>query len=126
VIIRRAYLATGPYALVYGENPDTAPAASPGMDLGYTTLPGVDFMSKVVTLEKTSDPVIVETTSGSTANYSLMADTYSFALSGINIIDTLSGGWAYVDDSTIHHPCGSDDDHRQCGRSRNLWHRHHC
>lgn len=92
--------ATGPYVLAYGQNPDTADAAYPSIDVGYTTLPGIEWVQKVMTAEKTTDPAVVSTTSGSTATYTLEVDTYDFSVTGLDVVDYLPDGWQYVSGST--------------------------
>jgi len=92
--------ATGPYALAYGQNPDTAADSNPALDVGYTTLPGIGFIELVLTVEKSADPVMMDTAIGSQSTFTLVVDSHAFSVDAINAIDTLPAGWQYVDDST--------------------------
>ena len=76
---------TGPYTVAYGQNPDTAVTGSPAVDVGYTTVPGADFVEKVLTVDKTSDPIVVDPTPGSSVIYELEVNTYSFSINGKGI-----------------------------------------
>lgn len=91
---------TGPYTVAYGQNPDTAVVSSPAIDVGYTTIPGADFIEKVLTVDKASDPVVIPPAAGSSVVYELEIDTYSFSINGVNVVDTLPAGWEYVPGST--------------------------
>ena len=58
--------ATGPFTMTYGENPDKADAAL-GLDLGYTVLPNPgDWMDLVLTVDKSTNPVVVSSAAGAT------------------------------------------------------------
>ncbi|MCP4376731.1 MAG: hypothetical protein GY794_11220, partial [bacterium] len=92
--------ATGPYAISYGQNPDTSDGGTPAIDVDYTTLPVANFIDLVLTVEKTTDPLIVPTTAGSQTVYTLVVDTYDFDVDGLDVVDTLPVGWQYVDDSS--------------------------
>jgi uncharacterized repeat protein (TIGR01451 family)/fimbrial isopeptide formation D2 family protein len=92
--------ATGPISLAYGQNPDTAPDAAPAVDLGYAVIPGGDFIDRVLTVDKTANPVMVSTTAGAQSTYTLIIDTYHFVVNGIGVVDTLPSGWQYVNNST--------------------------
>jgi uncharacterized repeat protein (TIGR01451 family) len=92
--------ATGPYTVAYGQNPDTAVTGLPAIDVGYTTIPGVDFIDLVLTVDVSTSPVIVSTTTGSQATYTITVNTHDFTVDDINISDVLPDGWSYVDDST--------------------------
>jgi uncharacterized repeat protein (TIGR01451 family) len=92
--------ATGPYVVAYGQNPDTSPTASPAIDVGYTSIPGGDFIEKLLTVNKTTSTELVQTDAGSQSTYKLVVDTYDFSIDGIDITDTLPPGWQYVDGST--------------------------
>jgi uncharacterized repeat protein (TIGR01451 family)/fimbrial isopeptide formation D2 family protein len=92
--------ATGPIAIAYGQNADTAPPGTPAIDLGYVSFPGGDFIDKVLTVKKSANPVVVSTTSGSTSTYTLVINSYHFDVSGVTVTDTLPSGWQYVNNST--------------------------
>lgn len=92
--------ATGPYTVAYGQNPDTSPTAVPAIDVGYTTIPGSDFIDLVLDIQKTSNPVVVPTAAGSQATYTLDINTHEFEVDGISVVDTLPAGWQYVAGTT--------------------------
>ncbi|MDY6954279.1 MAG: hypothetical protein SWE60_22460, partial [Thermodesulfobacteriota bacterium] len=91
---------TGPYALAYGENADTSHTSNPSLDVGYTTIPGIGFIELVLTVEKTVDPVVVSTASGSQSTFTLVVDSHKFTVDDLDVIDFMPAGWKYVDDST--------------------------
>ncbi|RLD03824.1 MAG: hypothetical protein DRI32_06770, partial [Chloroflexi bacterium] len=94
--------ATGPYSAAYGQNPDTAPPGSPAIDVGYTTIPGVDFIDLVLTVDKTVSPGVISTASGSSTTFTLTVQSHDYPVTGISIIDTLPENWDYdnASDST--------------------------
>jgi hypothetical protein len=49
--------------MAYGENADTAPTSNPSIDLGYIAIPAVDFISLVLTVDKSASPQVVPTAS---------------------------------------------------------------
>lgn len=94
--------ATGPIAIAYGQNPDTSPAAAPAIDLGYVSFPGGDFIDKVLTVQKTTNPVVVSTTAGATPTlYALTVNSYHFSVNSISVADTLPANWQYVNNSAV-------------------------
>ena len=98
--------ATGPFAMAYGENPQTA-GASDGVDLGYTVLPSpADWMDLALTVDKTTNPTVVSTVAGATTvTYTLVVDSHLFNLTTVDVVDTLPANWAYVtNSSTITFP----------------------
>jgi len=96
--------ATGPYALSYGQNPDTADTSNPALDVGYTTLPGVGFIELVLTVGTTADPVLVPTAIGSQSTFTIVVNSYSFAVDDISVTDTLPTGWVYAGTTVITMP----------------------
>ena len=99
---------TGPYALVYGQNPDTSSTGSPATDVGYTTIPGNDFIDLVLTVDKSVTPQVLPTTIGEQAEWTVVVNSYDFSIDNISVVDTLPTGWAYVDGTTtITMPNGS-------------------
>lgn len=104
--------ATGPYALAYGENPDTAPTGSPGLDAGYTTLPNPgNWMDLALTVAKSTNPVVLSTTANpAITTYTLTINSHNFAIDNVEVTDTLAVDWRYVigtDTTTITFPNGS-------------------
>ncbi len=98
--------ATGPFAMAYGENPQTG-GASDGVDLGYTVLPApADWMALALTVDKATDPTVVSTVAGATTvTYTVNVDSHLFNLTTIDVVDTLPANWAFVNDSaTITFP----------------------
>ena len=53
---RAHFWATGDFTMAYGENGDTATTSTPSLDLGYIAIPGTDFVSLVLTVDKSVDP----------------------------------------------------------------------
>ena len=104
--------ATGPYVLAYGENPQTAPTASPGLDAGYTTLPNPgNWMDLALTVAKSTNPVALSTTANpATTTYTLTVQSHEFAIDSVSVVDTMAADWNYAigtDTTTITLPNGS-------------------
>lgn len=98
--------ATGPFAMAYGENPQTA-GASDGVDLGYTVLPApADWMDLALTVDKSTNPTVVSTAAGvTTVTYTIQVDSHLFNLTTVDVVDTLPAGWTYITGtSTITRP----------------------
>ena len=93
--------ATGPFTMTYGENPDKADAAL-GLDLGYTVLPNPgDWMDLVLTVDKSTNPVVVSSTAGATpVTYTLEVKSHEFDVDAVSVVDTLPASWAYQAGST--------------------------
>jgi len=94
---------TGPYALAYGQNPDTAaPGDTAAMDLGYTVLPTSDkWFELVLDVEKDVNPTIVDAnTDDEQATFTLEVNTYEYIVNDLTVTDFLPEDWEYVDDST--------------------------
>jgi uncharacterized repeat protein (TIGR01451 family) len=94
------FWATGPFTLAYGQNADTAATPGPpgGMDLGYVAIPGTDFISLVLKVDKTADPVTVPTTGG-TSTFTLAVDSEKYTIDDISVVDTMATGWSFVNNS---------------------------
>ena len=93
--------ATGPIAVTWGEDPDTAAAASPGLDAGYTILPlNKTWVDVVLDLEKTADPSIIADAAGQTSVFTLVVSTGAYTVTDVVITDTLPANWSYVSGST--------------------------
>jgi uncharacterized repeat protein (TIGR01451 family) len=104
--------ATGPYVLSYGENPQTAPTASPGLDAGYTTLPNPgNWIDLALTVAKTTNPVVLSTTANpATTTYTLRVQSHEFTVDNLSVVDTMAADWNYLigtDTTTITLPNGS-------------------
>ena len=95
-----AIWATGPFTSAYGQNPDTATPYAPAIDVGYTIIPGVDFIDLVLTVDKTADPVVVPTAAGQQSTFTLVIGSHEYGVDDVNVTDFLPAGWQYVDDST--------------------------
>ena len=91
--------ATGPFALAYGQNPETAPGADPAIDVGYTAIPANDFIQLALTIDKTAEPTVVAPEIGERTTFTLTVNTYDHSLDDIQITDLLPEGWQYVDGS---------------------------
>jgi uncharacterized repeat protein (TIGR01451 family) len=93
--------ATGPIAVTWGEDPDTADAASPGLDAGYTILPlNKTWVDVVLDLEKTADPPIIADAAGQTSVFTLVVSTGAYTVTDVVVTDTLPANWSYVSGST--------------------------
>ncbi len=99
--------ATGPYVAAYGQNPG-APAATPAIDVGYTTIPGSDFIDLVLRVNKSVDPGIIPTASPQQTTFTLEVETGKYPVDDIEVIDLLPPDWEYVGGTTqITLPDGS-------------------
>lgn len=98
------FWATGPFTLAYGQNADTASTPQYGMDLGYVAIPGTDFISLVLTVDKLVSPQAVSTASGSTATFTIKANSQKYTLdggaNGVTVTDYLPPNWDYVSGTT--------------------------
>ena len=93
--------ATGPITVSYGENPDTAVTGTPAIDTGDAIIPGIDFVDLALSVDKTTNPVMVSTASGSQATYTLVVRSAKYTVDGISVVDSLPAGWAYVGPTAI-------------------------
>lgn len=94
------FWATGEFSMAYGENPDTATTPTPNLDLGYVALPGTDFISLVLTVDKSANPTVVNTAAGSTTQFRLSTKSRLYSLTGVTVVDTLPPNWQYTANST--------------------------
>jgi uncharacterized repeat protein (TIGR01451 family) len=114
--------ATGPYVLAYGQNPDTAADAEPAIDVGYTSIPGNDFIDLVFTVDKSVTPQIIPTAAGEEADWTLVVNSYDFNIDAVSVADTLPPGWTYVNNSTtITMPNGSTKSDNPTGTTTLTW-----
>ncbi|HEV7425531.1 MAG TPA: C25 family cysteine peptidase [Thermoanaerobaculia bacterium] len=90
------FYATGLFSMAYGENADTATTPTPNLDLGYVALPATDFVSLVLTTSKSANPSVVSTASGSTTSFTIKANTQSYNVDGVTIVDTMPPNWQFV------------------------------
>ncbi len=93
---RTHFWATGPFTISYGENANTATTSSPSLDLGYVAIPGTDFISLVLTVDKSVTPQVVPTASGSQASFTITVRSQKYSVNGLGVVDTLPPGWQYV------------------------------
>jgi uncharacterized repeat protein (TIGR01451 family) len=94
--------ATGNIAVVWGEDPDTAAAGAPYLDVGYTTLPIPDEWTDIVLgTNKSASPGSLAFTAGQTASFTITTTTENYAVDDVDVFDTLPAGWNYVDDSSV-------------------------
>ncbi len=101
--------ASGPLAVAWGEDPNTAGTAYPYLDMGFTTLPLLEsWLDPVLALEKSANPDMISNEAGQSSTFTLVASVFDYPVSAVNIIDDLPSGWAYIADSTtITLPDGS-------------------
>ena len=95
------FWATGPFTMAYGENADTATTSTPSLDLGYVAIPGTDFISLVLTVDKTANPQVVPTAAGSTTTFSITVNSQAYTVDGITVVDYLPANWDFVNDSAV-------------------------
>jgi uncharacterized repeat protein (TIGR01451 family) len=115
---RAHFWATGPFNMAYGENADSGATSSPAMDLGYVAIPGTDFVSLVLTVDKTVSPQVVATATGSVATFTITVDSQKYSVDSVNVTDYLPANWTYAlgtdtakitwPDKTIHTGSGAD------------------
>ena len=101
------FWATGPFTMAFGENPDTAQASTASLDLGYVAIPATDFISLVLTVDKTVSPQVVSTAAGSVATFTVKVNSQKYTVDGVTVTDYLPPGWAYIvgtDTTTITRP----------------------
>lgn len=99
------FWATGPFTLAYGQNGNFASTTAPALDLGYVAIPGTDFMSLVLSVDKSVSPQVVPTASGSTATFTLTVSSQKYTVDGVSVTDYMPPNWQYVSGSaTIVRP----------------------
>jgi len=101
--------ATGPLAVVWGEDANAAGTSNPYIDAGYTILPlNVEWLDSVIMLDKTADPSVIPSGPGQTSVFTLVINSGAFNIDDVTVVDILPASWAYVDGSTtITLPDGS-------------------
>jgi uncharacterized repeat protein (TIGR01451 family) len=104
-------IANGPFAAAWGEaainqNGVSCDGTAPNLDLGYTVVPYLDaFADIVLDLDKAADPTLILNQAGQVAEFTLLVSTDEQVVKYVDIVDTLSANWEYVDDSaTITFP----------------------
>jgi hypothetical protein len=123
------FWATGEYTMAYGQNPDTAPAQATSGDLGYVCIPGEDFIDLVLKVRKNvNPPILAAQTIGEEMIFTLEISSFKYTVDGIEVTDTLSAGWEYVEGNTvITRPDGTDvtgataDDGNSTGDNTLTW-----
>jgi uncharacterized repeat protein (TIGR01451 family) len=90
------FWATGAFTMAYGENSDGASTSSPSLDLGYVAIPGSDFISLVLTVDKSVDSEIVATASGSQSVFTLKVNSQKYSIDDVEVTDTLPPDWQFV------------------------------
>jgi uncharacterized repeat protein (TIGR01451 family) len=91
---------TGLFSIAYGQNGDTSPNSTPAMDLGYIAIPANDFISLVLAVDKTANPVVVSPTAGSTSVFTLAVNSQKYTLDNVYVLDNMDAGWSYVNNTT--------------------------
>lgn len=94
------FWATGQFSMAWGENADTATTPTPNLDLGYVALPGTDFISLALTVDKTANPTVVPTAAGSTTQFRLSTKSKAYPMSSVSVVDTLPPNWQYSNNTT--------------------------
>ena len=86
--------------MAWGENTDEATTPVPNLDLGYVALPGTDFISLALTVDKTANPTVVAAAAGSTTQFRISTKTSTYTMSSLSVRDTLPPNWQYVNGTT--------------------------
>jgi uncharacterized repeat protein (TIGR01451 family) len=92
--------ATGLFSMAYGQNSGTSGNSSPALDLGYVAIPGTDFISLVLGVQKSVSPQVVPTASGSQATFTITVNSQKYTVDGVTVTDTLPANWSYVTGTT--------------------------
>jgi len=101
------FWATGPFSIAYGEKSSVASQTAPALDVGYVAIPGSDFVSLVLTVDKSVSPQVVPTASGSVATFTIKINSQKYTVDGVNATDYLPPNWQYLtgtDTTTITWP----------------------
>jgi len=93
--------ATGPITLAYGQNPQTAVTGRPAIDTGDAIIPGIDFVDLVLSVDKSTSPVMVSTSPGSQATYTLVVKSAKYTVDDVSVVDSLPAGWEYAGPTLI-------------------------
>ncbi|MBI5076232.1 MAG: DUF11 domain-containing protein [Nitrospirae bacterium] len=96
--------ATGEFSMAYGQNSDISGNSTPALDLGYVALPATDFVSLVLSVDKTVNPQVVPTAAGSTATFTLTANSQKYTVDNVMIMDMLPANWQYLGPTSITLP----------------------
>ncbi|MBC6941701.1 MAG: DUF11 domain-containing protein [Xanthomonadales bacterium] len=80
-------------SLTFPDDPDQTVSGTADTDVSVTPLPAL-------LLAKTASPNAIPDAAGQTSQFTLTVHTYSDAVSGVNVTDTLPANWAYVAGST--------------------------
>jgi uncharacterized repeat protein (TIGR01451 family) len=95
-------VSTGPVAVAWGEDSNTAGTGDPYLDVGYTTLPlPVEWIDVALNVAKTANPTAVS--AGTASEFTIVVSvpsTAGAAVTGIVLVDTLPIGWTYQNGST--------------------------
>ncbi len=93
--------ATGPMAMAWGQDADTAGTSTPYLDLGTANLPmPEDWIDLTLGIEVTADPSVLPPVSGSETTFILVVKTYDiFSVSGISVKDILPPGFSFKNNS---------------------------
>jgi LPXTG-site transpeptidase (sortase) family protein len=92
--------ATGPIAIVWGEDAQYSNTGNPYIDAGYTVLPlNETWIDVVISGTKTANPTTIPAAIGQVATFTI-GSTSNVALDSVDVIDSLPSGWAYVNNST--------------------------
>ena len=93
--------ATGPIAVVWGEDSTLAAATDPYLDVGYCVIPQLDENIEIVlSADKTANPTSIPKGVGQTSTFTLVTRTSGYTVDNVSVVDTLPAGWAYVAGST--------------------------
>jgi fimbrial isopeptide formation D2 family protein len=92
--------ATSPIAVMWGQDGGYSSAGNPYIDAGYTVLPlNSSWIDVVVGSQKTASPTAISYKSGQEVIFTITT-TSGFALTRLDVADTLPTGMAYKNNST--------------------------
>ena len=99
----RVYTCDGtPIAGAWGEDPQNAPAGSPGFDAGYTVIPTTTMLVRKTATSAVDTDNDGRIGPGDTITYVIaIADAGSLAFSNVKAADTLPAGLTYKPNSTV-------------------------
>lgn len=94
-------VSTNKVAVAWGEDPDTADTGTPGLDMGYTTLPlPIEWIDVALEVEKTADPTTILV--GEQSTFTVQVSVPSTAGAPVfvtTVTDQLPPYWEYISSS---------------------------
>ena len=101
--------------MAYGENADLAPNQQYGMDIGYVAIPGSDFVSLVLTVDKSVSPQVVPTALRLSATFTIKVNSQKYTVDDSHG-DRHAAAKLAVPRTHVDHPPGHDTSHNSPDR----------